>query len=339
MGQNRVTSDVRDVMSTLNNYTAWIAMALKKTNTADYAVIHGMCFMVPPSEPWQPWSDGIDYDYGDWRLVRLSVTGSELSRCLTDWFEGRKLQWNGLHLQMPPIEQDRWEEIKIWAHQSPQYALRLVPYAVRWFEPSVSRHNPVYPDEGAFVGHGLPFLPDWHAAVDVTLDGTLQHRDHRSDFGLCVLDPQPRIDQVTITPRGFHATIVGQSSENVEFKMYVHDSGFHQEWSVASPGTVMAKWKDIPQYVSWVLTQGGKLLDRKSYSRRDIHGSNYGVANGWTDPESMAEWIAGGEGQTVEFNLNFESRGPRGPGSGARLRGWGFQVPRHAVYVALAGLG
>ena len=28
-----------------------------------------------------------------------------------------------------------------------------------------------------------------------------------------------------------------------------------------------------------------------------------------------------------------------GPGSGARLRGWGFQVPRHAVYVALAGLG
>ncbi len=32
------------------------------------------------------------------------------------------------------------------------------------------------------------------------------------------------------------------------------------------------------------------------------------------------------------FNLNFESRGPMGPGSeapGLRLRGWDFQVPRH----------
>lgn len=308
MGKNRVTSDVRDLMSTLNNYTAGIAMALKKTPTTDYQVVHGMCFMVPPSEPWRPWNQDIDYDYGDWRLVRLSVSASQLLPRLTDWFEDRKLEWNGLYLQMPPIEHDRWEEIKIWAHQSPQYAVRLVPYAMRCFEPSVSRHNLVHPDEGAFVGHGLPFLPDWHAAVDVTLDGTLQHRD-RSDFGLYILDPQPRIEQVTITPRGFHATVAGQSSEDVEFKMYVHDSGVHQEWSVASPGIISEKWKDIPQYVSWVLTQGDQLLDRKSYSGQNIHGTNYGVTNGWTDPDSMAEWIAGGEGQTVEFKRQLPQKG------------------------------
>ncbi len=309
MGKQRVSGDVLDVLQSLRDYTAWVAMALKKTHTADVEVVHGMCFMVPPGEPWRPWNQDMDYDYGDWRLVRLSVSASQLLPRLTHWFEGLKLAWNGLYLQMPSIEHERWEEIKIWAHQSPQYALRLVPYAMRWFEPSVSRHNPVYPDEGAFVRHGLAFLPDWHAAVDVTLDGTLQHRDHRSDFGLYILDPQPRIDQVTITPRGFHARITSQSSEDVEFKMYVHDSGVHQEWSMASPGTVSEKWKDIPQYVSWVLTHGDQLLDRKSYSGQNIRGTNYGVTNGWTDPDSMAEWIAGGEGQTVEFKRQLPQRG------------------------------
>ncbi|UOF91698.1 ATP-binding protein [Fodinisporobacter ferrooxydans] len=302
---------VNEMLGQYVDRPVYIGMVLKRydkelENESNHIVVALTAFIVSTQLGWSPWTDPIDFDYKDFRIVRYLTTAQSLLKMLDLWCESKSYRDElGIDLWHPDKELRWWDEITVSPGSPISERVNGLPCKVlRTRTKTKGERLEVVP----LVAENLPYFPDLQVAHDILIIGETSYLRKGLIPGteLFILDDTPRISKIHICSEETTIRIDGVfQAIHLELKIY-GNNGFWHSQSVHEPGDYHVSWTGIPDEVIWVLTHGSEVLQMEQFHIG--HQSERGRVTVLSTTASIEAWVESGEGQNVEFKENLNKK-------------------------------
>lgn len=298
------TAELDSVLTVDPGDKAWLAVAMFRTAGSDgYTIKRAVSHLIPRDPDWDPWADALDYDYGEWRFLRMKMPASELWQILKAWSTGEAIDLRDniatrFQVQLP---EGRWSVERRASNSHGTFA--PVPFPADWYicpgESSESTRN-------SLVASGLPYYPSAVEACLRLVDG-LTHGDlvsanyNKPELHLLRCDNRAHMPAVILRGHEVVVHVQGVVAPSMELKMFT-DAGDEAVLPLELERKIyLLPWAGIPDRAEWVTTWGGEIVDRRIYSRHPIHNTNEHIEIDYGEEGTIDQLLAQGESLSLEF--------------------------------------
>ena len=294
-----------EVFATLKSYEGYrVSFAIGLYRPVDavepaYDVVRLVAYVIPADESWEPWTETLDYDYGQWRIMRHITGTSEFVQMLEAWFGGEVgAVANGVVSKLN-VEVDSyryWDDNRL---SSFQQGLHIrAPHPAQWYMFRRSR-NSANAETRPLVKRGLPYFPSAMQGFARLIDGAENASNTRTDYRdlhihLFLLDDRASIPHVFV--RSGHAEVMvgGTVHDGMELKMY-SDQGMDVTVPLtAAKSSYTLEWEDMPDRAEWVTTLDDEIIDRRTFVRQSVFGANDNVSIDYGESATLEYLVAQG---------------------------------------------